>query len=195
MRIKKFNNLWTMGLIICAVLLVVIYLLKLIVPSFVVGVAEVDFIVRFGEYIDSHEWAYYIYTFITSFATYFVYTCACARKKCLNWKDCILVSAIILLLFGVQLWLPDYYLALNMLSLVAVPALVIALDKRTDVKYLYSLTICFTIEMFAEILSVLIRDIPAMITYPNSATYTILLIDVFIWEVLLYNYYNYKEDK
>ena len=184
-----------MGLIICAVLLLAIYLLKLIVPGFVVGVAEVDAVVKFGEYIDTHEWAYYIYTFITSFATYFVFTCACCRKKYLNWKDCILVSAVILLLFGVQLWLPDYYLPLNMLSLVAVPTLSCALDKRTDIKYLYSITICFTVELLAEIVSVLIRDISAMITYPNSATYTILLIDGFIWLVLLYNYYNYKEIK
>lgn len=193
MRIKKFNNLWTMGLIICAILLIVIYLLKLIVPSFVVGVAEVDFVVRFGGYIDTHTWAYYIFASIQSFIGYFIYTCACCRKKYLNWKDCIVVIVVIGLLFLVQKFLPEYYLMLNMLSLVVVPTIVCLLDKRVEIKYLYSIATCYAIEMFAEMLSLLIRDLAAMIHYPNTATLTILLIDALIWKFLLYNYYNFKE--
>ena len=38
-----------------------------------------------------------------------------------------------------------------------------------------------------------IRDIATMISYPNSATFTILTIDAYIWLFLLYSYYNYKE--
>ena len=104
---KKFNNLWTMGLIICGVLLVTVYLLKLIVPGFVVGVAEVDAVVKFGEYIDTHEWAHYIFSFIVSFATYYFYCCACCRKKMISWKDAILISVVIIGLLFVSKLLPD----------------------------------------------------------------------------------------
>ena len=40
MKIKKFNNLWAMGLILCGVLLVAFYVAKIFFPEFIVGVAE-----------------------------------------------------------------------------------------------------------------------------------------------------------
>ena len=61
MKVKRFENLWTMGLIIFGCLLAILYLLKLIVPEFVVGVAEIPQIVEFGNYVDSHDWAYYLH--------------------------------------------------------------------------------------------------------------------------------------
>lgn len=195
MKIKKFNNLWTMGLIICVVLLVAIYALKLIVPDFVVGVAEVDAVVKFGEYVDTHEWAFYLFGFITSFIGYYIYCCACCRKKYLNWKDVSLVSIVIVLLFLVERFASNWYLVLNIISLILCPALICAFDKRTDVKYLYSITVCFIFENIAEFGSLMIRDLQVQITHPNIATYTILLIDVFIWKLLLYNYYNFREVK
>lgn len=195
MKIKKFNNLWTMGLIICGVILVALYVIKIAFPDFIVGVAEVDGVVKFGNYVDSHLWAYYIFTFIASFFIYYFYTCACCRKKFLNWKDLIVVFVTIVILFLVQKFLPDFYLVLNVASLIVVPACVCALDKRTEAKYLYSTAVCFVIHNVAEVMSLFIRDISTKISYPNIATLTILLIDLYIWQVLLYNYYNFKEAK
>lgn len=193
MKIKKFNNLWTMGLIICGVLLVAIYLLKIIVPNFVVGVAEVDVIVRFGEYVDTHWWAYYIFTFVTSFATFYVYSCASCRVKYLNWKGCLVITVAIIALLLIEKFAIDWYLVTNIVLLIVCPAVICYLNKVTETKYIYSIVVCFAFENLAEVLSLQIRDISTAISYPNSATYFILLIDVFIWQILLYNYYNYKE--
>lgn len=57
MRIKKFNNLWAMGLILVSIILIVFYVIKIVNPYFIVGIAETPAIVKFGKYIDTHKWA------------------------------------------------------------------------------------------------------------------------------------------
>ena len=54
MKVKRFNNLWAMGLILCGVLLVAFYLAKIFFPEFIVGVAEIPAIVNFGNLIDGN---------------------------------------------------------------------------------------------------------------------------------------------
>ena len=80
-----------------------------------------------------------------------------------------------------------------MLLMIICPVIICFMEKLVDIKYFYSTTVCFTIHILAQILSLEIRDIGVIITSMNSATYFILLIDMYIWQVLLYNFYNYKE--
>lgn len=192
---KRFKNLWSMGLIICGVILGVLYLAKLLIPQFVVGVAELDSVVKFGNYVDSHVVVYYIFNFIVSMFTYYFYCCACCRKRNLTIWQFVIVGLANVLLFIIQALLPLYYLSFNMLSLIVLPCIICLMDKRTDIKYLYSTTTTFSIHIVAQFLSLNIRDIVLMLRYDNTATFTIMLIDGFIWLVLLYNYYNYKEVK
>ena len=37
MKVKRFNNLWAMGLILCGVLLIAFYVAKIFFPEFIVG--------------------------------------------------------------------------------------------------------------------------------------------------------------
>ena len=193
MKIKRFNNLWTMGLIIFGSLLAILYLAKIIFPSFVVGVAEMPSIVKFGTFVDSHWWSYHAFNFVISFITAYFYCCACCRKKKLNKKDVLTVIVGLLILILFELFLPQYYYGANMTILFALPTVMIYLAKQTEIKYLYSTFITFSVHFLAQMLSAEIRDISNMISYPNSATFFVLLIDGFIWLVLLYNYFNYKE--
>ena len=193
MKIKKFKNLWTMGLVIFGAILIAIYLLKLIFPTFVVGVAEIPSIVAFGNYVDSHLWAYYLFTFATSFIIGYFYCCACCRKKYLSLKDTCVLVVEILLLFAVEKYLPEYYLMFNILLMIIMPTVMNALNKVSGIKYLYSMVTCLTVHLLAQLFSLMIRDISTIISYPNSATFCILLIDVTIWTILLYNYYNFNK--
>ena len=61
MKVKRFNNLWAMGLILFGVLLVAFYVAKIFFPQFIVGVAQTPSIVKFGTYVDSNN--IYIYLF------------------------------------------------------------------------------------------------------------------------------------
>lgn len=194
MKIKKFKNLWTMGLIIFGAILVTLYLAKLIVPEFVVKIAEVDSIVRFGTYVDTHKWALYLFNFVTSFIAGYFYCCASCRKRFLTFVDNTILITEILFMFVIEKFLPDYLLVINIVCMILMPLIICFKDKQTDIKYLYSTGVCLSINLLSQVLSLLIRNISMMITATNSATFSILLIDGIIWMVLLYNFYNFKEN-
>ena len=195
MKIKKFKNLWTMGLILFGAILIALYVAKLFFPEFIVGIAEIESVVKFGQYVDTHQWAYYTYYFIVGFVSGYIYFCACCRKKRLTIAQVCILCLEVILLFIVQKYLIQYYTTINIVCLVLLPAIFCAMDKCTDIKYIYSTTTCLTIHMLSQMFSLMIRDISIRISYPNAATLTILLVDVYIWTMLLYNYFNYKERK
>ena len=62
MKVKKFNNLWAMGLILFGAILVAFYLAKIFFPEFIVGVAEIPAIVNFGNLIDGERLCKYCYS-------------------------------------------------------------------------------------------------------------------------------------
>lgn len=184
-----------MGLIIFGAILIALYLLKFICPEFVVKIAQIEPIVKFGNYVNSHLWAYYLFTTIVSFAIGYFYCCACCRKRKLRLVDCCIVLLQVLLMAIVQKFLPDYYLSLSIITMLLCPVIICMIDRRSEIKYFYSTISTFSIHSIAQILSLSIRDISLRITFPNVATLNILLIDLFIWMILLYNFYNYKENK
>lgn len=49
MKIKKFKNLWTMGVVIIIAILLVLNIAKWIFPQFVIEVAQTPQIVKFGQ--------------------------------------------------------------------------------------------------------------------------------------------------
>ncbi len=194
MKVKKFKNIWTMGLILCGGMLVVLFFAKLIFPEFVVGVAEIPSIVAFGNFIDSHKWAYYLFTFATSFITSYFYNCACLCKRKLDNKEIIIVICSILIMFLIENIAISYYHAISIIIMIVTPTFIGYINKSTNVKQFYMTILAIGVHTFAQILSVEIRGINGMITYPNSATYMILLIDLYIWTFLLYCFANYKKE-
>lgn len=193
MKVKRFNNLWTMGLIIFGALLVGFYVLKIVCPQFIVGVAEIPSIVKFGNFVDSHLWAYYIFNFLVSFATSYFYCCACLKIKFLKINHIFVVCVFIVLLFVFQNIFPEHYLGINVLVLFLMPAVINYLDGKSQNNVFYSTCFVSFCHNALQIISLEIRDISTMISYPNSATFSILLIDGFIGIFLLYNYFNFKE--
>lgn len=81
MKIKRFENVWIMGLILSGVILLSLYILKLIFPSFVVETAQNEQICKIGRYIDTHKWAWYLASSILSFTVYYLSCCACCRNR------------------------------------------------------------------------------------------------------------------
>lgn len=192
MKIKKFNNIWTMGLIIFGVILVGLYIIKLIFPDFIIGVAETPTIVEIGEYIDNNIWAYYLFNFITSFIILYFYCCACCRVKFLNGLDILFVIMAIALSYLIEICLPSFSFVYNNIMYIALPLVLVATHKTKDFGVFYSTATCFIVTSVAQVLSLYIRDISTLVSYPNSATYFILLIDAYIWNILLYCFYNFK---
>lgn len=186
MKIKRFKNLWLMGLILSAIILGAIYILKIFMPQFVIEIAQIDSIVRIGHYIDTHKWAWYLASFVLSFVSCYLTCCASCKKKRLNTKENIILVATIIILYAVKDFLPAQYNVLNMSSMIFLPLLFKGDFKATTVVFVFTnLLQSFTLE---------IRNISSMIIDFNYATLIILTIDFYILSFLLYFYFNFKEE-
>lgn len=195
MKIKRFNNIWTMGLIIFGIILLTFCLLKIICPEFIISIAETPSIVAFGTYVDTHLWAFIIFNFVIGYLGFYIYACACCRKKYLDWQENLIVVGVLAICMILSFFAPTLYTNFNYVSLFLLPFLLLLKNKNLTKSTFISTGICFTVDIMAQAISMEIRNIVLMATSLNVATVTILLIDTFIWRALLYCYFNYKNQK
>lgn len=184
MKIKKFDNIWIMGLILCGAILVFLYVLKIFFPSFVVETAQSEKICKIGNYIDTHQWAWYLASFVLSFIVMSLLCCSACRKKSLNWKELLIICADIVIMYLIKAFAAKYYTALNYVSMILLPCIMGATLIPTTITFVSLILVqTFTLE---------IRNIGVMITDYNFATLLILVIDVYMFQILLYLAMNYK---
>lgn len=184
MKIKKFGNIWIMGLILCGAILVFLYVLKIFFPSFVVETAQSEKICKIGNYIDTHQWAWYLASFVLSFIVMSLLCCSACRKKSLNWKELLIICADIVIMYLIKAFAAKYYTALNYVSMILLPCIMGATLIPTTITFVSLILVqTFTLE---------IRNIGVMITDYNFATLLILVIDVYMFQILLYLAMNYK---
>ena len=182
-----------MGLLLTGGILITFYILKLACPQFIVGVAELPTIVTIGTFIDSNSFLYHLFNIIIGYIGGYIYCCACLRKRSLNLKNNIILISIVLFLSLVLILIPLQYTAINYVSLCVLPFLMSFFDKAITKEIYISATVCFSVEILSQSLSAVIRDLFAFTTHINSATMTILLIDVWIWRGILYMFFNFKK--
>lgn len=195
MKVKRFKNLWAMGLILFGAILLLFYVAKIFFPEFIVGVAEIPSVVAFGNYVDSHLWATLLFTFAVSFVGGYIYGCACCKQNKLSKIQVLILAATVILLMICQWLTPQMYVAMNYTAFIVMPFLMIVADKRLGKETFISTVSCYSIDIVSQALSIAIRDIVVMSTCINSATMTILLIDTWIWRILLYLFFNHKKEK
>lgn len=192
MKIKRFNNIWFMGLIIFGAILGVFYILKIACPEFIVGIAEIPSIVALGKYIDTHTWAYILFYIVTAYLGLYLYCCACCRKKFLDWKENLIVFSFISIMLLLYFFVPTLYTPFNYVSLILLPFLILVKNKDLTKLTFISTAVCFAVDIMAQAFSMEIRNLMMIATQVNSATLMILLIDTWIWRALLYFYFNHK---
>lgn len=184
MKVKRFNNLWTMGLILCAGLLLVIYIAKLFFPHFVIEISHTESILKIGHYIDNHKWAWYLASSIVSYFVYYFICCASCKKKSLNLKENLIILTTIIVIYFIKELMPQYYTTINYITMILLPCIMKAKLLPT--------TIVFTSLNILQLFTLEIRGLALMVTDFNFATSLILLIDVYILQLLLYLTFNYK---
>lgn len=195
MKVKRFENLWAMGLILFGAILIVFYIIKIFFPQFIIGIAETPRIVEIGTAIQSNKWFLHLFNFANGYINNYFLTCACCRTYKLNWKgNIILISCLILLSIFMEVY-PQHYANLNFICLLAIPFLTCLVNKKVSSETFISTVVCFCLDILFQIFSLLVRDLTVMTIYPNIVTILVLLIDVYIWRILLYLFYNYKKDK
>lgn len=182
MKIKRFNNLWAMGLILCGVLLIAIYLIKIICPEFVIEISHNENIVKIGKVIDSNKILVYITSFALSFFVLYLTCCACCQKKYLSLKECLVITILLMLGYLIKEFLPKQY---------TIVSLCIPLILPLILKGKFSLTIIhFVILNLLQTITLEIRNLSTMVLDFNFATLIVLMIDYYITIILLYFAFN-----
>lgn len=164
------------------------YILKFFFPEQFLFAVENDTIIEIGNYIDSHEWAYYIVGIATSFLTYWLYVCAVCAKKALSIKETLCVFATIGISIGLSFVDEEAIAICSYISLVALPVLF-------GCRNIKALAIVFSVHILAQYLSLQIRGLPLYVQYVNSLSFILLTLEMYLWLVLFYIIFNYKKSE
>lgn len=167
------------------IFLLACYILKIFFPEQFVLSVENEIIIAIGNYIDNNEWAYYLFGIFTSFLTYWLYLCAVCKRWYLNWWQCLIVLAVIGASIGFSFVDVNLCSALSYTSLIILPFIF-----KAELK---PVAIVFTTHIFAQFLTTSIRNLPVYIAYYNSLIFAFLTAECYLWLLLFYVYFNYKE--
>lgn len=168
------------------IFLVACYILKIFFPEQFILSIENDTIIAIGQYVDSNKWLYYLFGIFTSFLTYWLYLCAVCRRWYLKWYECLIVLAVIGVSIGCTFIDANLYTAISYTSFIFLPLLFKANLKEVGIVY--------TVHIISQFLTLSIRNLSSYMNNPNSVSMLLLTIDCYLWLLLFYIYYNYKED-
>lgn len=162
-----------------------LYVLKIFFPQEFVMIIENEQLIKIGNFIDTHKWAYYLTSTITAFITYWLYICACCNKKYLKWWECLIVLCVIGVSFLINEYSPDIAMYYAFTIMIILPAM---LKGK-----LFNTAIVYTTHIFAQYLSLSIRSLPLLLTNVNFAILFLLGIESYLWLVLFYMIFNYNK--
>ena len=167
--------------------LVGLYVAKIFFPQEFVMIVENENIVRIGNYIDTHDWLYYIITAITSFLTYYLYCCACSHRLRLKWWECLIIIFTNIVVRVVSMYDVNVSTAISITSFLWLPAIMQGNLKTSAIVY--------SIHTINQSLSLTIRNVGLYLQHMNTVVLFIMLIDMYFWLLLFYIIFNYKENK
>lgn len=168
-------------------LLLIEYTLKFFIPKEFVLVASNKNFIKFGTFLNEHRLFYHMFFCITAFITYYLYTCACSRRKYLNWKYYV---SFVVIYFITQI-IGKYA---NNLLVPALVCIMIALAYFSE-SNMKDFAIVFIVHTISQNLSLEIRGLTRYLISYNSITIFALGIESYLWLILFYvlNCFNIKE--
>lgn len=174
-------------LILAISFLIGLYVFKIFFPQEFMMSIQNERIIKVGEFIDSHEWLYYVCCGLTSFATYWLYCCACSGRLYLKWYELLEIIVVIVLCRVLNNYDTTIATAISISSFVFLPALMKGSLGRTAIVY--------TTHTICQALSLGIRSLPIYLTNTNFVTICFMTIECYFWLLLFYVIFNYKKEK
>ena len=181
------KKVFVSSLVLVIVFLCAMYVGKIFFPQEFVMIVENERLLAIGQFIDSHPLLYYICCFATSFVTYWLYCCAVSRRKFLNWKECLIILA------SVVISRLASFIDMNIATHISI-ALFFLLPIVTKGQ-LKECAIVYGVHGLAQVLSLSIRDLPLYFT--NALTFVsgiLMTLECYLWLILFYLIYNYKKE-
>ena len=167
--------------------LAAMYVLKFFYPEQFVLAVENPQIIKIGQFIDTHAWAYYAFGVFSSFITYWLYCCACCKRWYLKWYECLIILAVIGCNIGLSFVDATIYQQFTISSMLLLPFIFKARLRGVAVTY--------SIHGLAQVLSLKIRNLPMFMANISSLVLNIVGIECWLWLIFFYLYYNYNNKK
>lgn len=161
------------------------YIAKIWYPEEFIFIIENERLIQIGDFVDSHEWLYYVCCGVTAFITYWLYCCAVSHKLYLKWYEILIVVGTIVGLRFLNFYDETLATALSYASFLFLPALCGG-DMKTC-------GLVFTVHSLSQGLSLRIRNLPIYLTTSNFITFLLLSLECYFWLLLFYVIFNYKK--
>ena len=179
------KKVFTSMLGLCVAFLLGLYFVKLLFPQQFVLSIENESVIAISKVIDKHKILYYIFGGITAFITYWLYCCACSHKLYLNWKECFVLLAVVVLVRLINFVDTNVATAVSTSAFFFLPVFV-----KADLK---TCAIVYTVHVVNQGLTLSIRNLLTYATYLGALNIILLSIDMYLWLLLFYIIFNYKK--
>ena len=166
------------------VFLALCYVLKIFFPQEFVMAVENENIVKIAKFIDNNIILYYLFGILTSFITYWLYCCACTHRLYLKWYECLIILGVIIVTLLLSKYDTNLLTSVSISSFILLPCIM-----KGDLK---TCSIVYSIHLINQSLTLSIRNLVVYMQNMSTLTITILSIDMYIWLILFYILYNYR---
>lgn len=172
-------------LVLVIVFLCGLYIAKIFFPQEFVMAIENEQFIKIGNFVDSNLWAMFIVSGITSFATYWLYCCACSHRLYLSAKECLYIALVVVLVRVFYLFDGNIANAIQLSAFIVLPSLTNGQIKECAIVYSF--------HCLSQTLSLSIRNLAVYLTNSNFVVIMALSIESYLWQILFYILFNYKD--
>jgi hypothetical protein len=183
MNKKVFVSMLTL----CVVFLAFLYVAKIFFPQEFMMSIQNERIIKIGTYIDTHKWLYNIVSVVPPFIVYFLYCCASSQRKVLSVKELAIIALLVISIRALSYVDDTIATAIELSSFLFLPYFCKGELKRSAIIY--------STHTLSQALSLSIRNLPIYLTNINFAVAIFMTFECYLWLVLFYIIYNYKEIK
>lgn len=188
------KKVYTSALILIIVFLLAQYVLKIFFPAEFIMYIENPRIVEVGVFIDSHWWLYLPCAFLIAFVSDYLFFGAVCRKVKLPKKLLLIMFAYDLVLSLLYTFAP-MTLAMHSNLVVCCSMAYMFIVPLFFTDELKPIAITYAITNVAQLLTLAIRDLSAVVVSTNILTITLLSLESYLWGALCFVIFNYNEKK
>ena len=174
-------------LALCIVYIIGFYVLKFIFPEYLLLTITDPNVLTFGKFIESNIVAHHIYCGITTFTTYYLFVSASKASFKINLKDLICIFVGVIISSFVTHYLPEYIVHTSTSIM-----FILALLCNGKLKYAVP---SFVLHGYLSQFLFSIRGFETIIFNINTASGTILMIEGWVWLILLGLIFYLKEKR
>ena len=174
-------------LILCISYMVGYYILKFIFPEQLLLVVTDANIIRLGKFVQSNIIIENIFRILTSFITYYLFSCACTGRFKFKWYEFLIILAFAIISRLCAIYLTNLYTHTAISIMLLLPTILKG-------KLLYT-SISFILHGYLTQFLLEIRGFETIITQYNLVSGIVLMIEGFVWLIILTILFNLKEKK